>query len=56
MRVTIEVGDGQELCALLDREIDVEHNSSDILAKIRKSLAEALDFELLQAKTNVDGS
>ncbi len=32
MRVTIEVGDGQELCYLLDREIDTKRTSRDILA------------------------
>ena len=31
MRVTIEVGDGQELCYLLDREIDAKRTSRDIL-------------------------
>jgi hypothetical protein len=50
MRVTIEVGDGQELCSLLDREIGMEHTRSDILPVIRKSLTEALDFELRQIK------
>ena len=50
MRVTIEVGDGRELCSLLDREIDKKRTTGDILAVIRKSLAEALGFELLQAK------
>lgn len=32
MRVTIEVGDGQELCYLLDREIDLKSTSREILA------------------------
>ena len=32
MRVTIEVGDGQELCYLLDREIDTKRTRRDILA------------------------
>jgi hypothetical protein len=32
MRVTIEVGDGQELCYLLDREIDAKRSSRDVLA------------------------
>jgi hypothetical protein len=34
MRVSIEVGDGQELCYLLDREIDIKRNSRDILASM----------------------
>jgi hypothetical protein len=34
MRVTIEVGDGQELCYLLDREIDTKRTSRDILASM----------------------
>lgn len=32
MRVTIEVGDGQELGYLLDREIDIKRKSRAILA------------------------
>ena len=32
MRVTIEVGDGQELCYLLDREIETKRASRDVLA------------------------
>ena len=32
MRVTIEVGDGQELCYLLDREIETQRATRDILA------------------------
>jgi hypothetical protein len=32
MRVTIEVGDGQDLCYLLDREIEAKRASRDILA------------------------
>jgi hypothetical protein len=32
VRVTIEVGDGQELCYLLDREIELKRASRDILA------------------------
>ena len=32
MRVTIEVGIGQELCYLLDREIDTKRTSRDVLA------------------------
>jgi len=32
MRVTIEVGDGQELCYLLDREIDTKRASREVLA------------------------
>ncbi len=34
MRVTIEVGDGQELCYLLDREIDTKRTSREILAAL----------------------
>ena len=32
MRVTVEVGDGQDLCYLLDRQIDTKRTSRDILA------------------------